>query len=416
MPRHLITAGWYRPNASFMLALLFFVLGLLFLYSFAHFVFKAFGGFAWDFTINWTAALALHQNIPLYDAPALQTLAVTHIDGGMRQLFNGPFQRYISLPTTAMLLQPFRELPFELAVPLYRSVMVLALVTGTWLAARSHHNTATPLFSLLASLTLLALWQPAITSVQLGQMDGWIVLALGISLWATARNTPWLAGIGIGMAALLKISPAVLLCHCLLRRQWSTVLTGTVTILAGLFLCTLPPSGSDLATFVSQVMPALQQGTAHIQNQSLGAALARLAADSDAVMAFSSTAGLWQWAGLLPAALVLPWLAWTRRALPLHPQELGCCILLALLAGPISWDHYTSWALLPATLLLTSSHTRWLALPASLPFLFTLSTTTSSDTAWLTGWLYSNAYAIGCLLLLLPCLWQLLRQYQPPTA
>lgn len=406
MPRPLIAANALRHSASFVLA-------LLFLYGLAHFLLKIFGGFAWDFAINWTAALALRHGIPLYDATALQALAMTHIDDGMRQLFNGPFQRYISLPTTAMLLTPFSLLPFELATLLYRSVMLLALIIGTRLALRDQPTL--PPTALVLSVVLVMLWQPARTSLQLGQVDGWIVLALGLTLFAVSRQRPWLAGIGIGVATLLKISPALLLLHCLLRRQWSTVLAGGLTILAGIILCALPQHGDDLKTFVWQVTPTLRHGTAHAQNQALGAVLARLAAGPAAPTTFFDTPGQWQWVGLLPAVLLLPSMAWQRRQQPLHPLELGCCIVLALLAGPLSWDHYSSWALLPAALLLHRADSRWITLPAVLPFLFALPVS-QSHTAPLISWaIGNNAYVIGHWLLLFSCLWALLRQCQSPS-
>ena len=151
------------------------------------------------------------------------------LDDGMRQLFNGPFQRYISLPTTAMLLTPFSLLPFELATLLYRSVMLLALIIGTRLALRDQPTL--PPTALVLSVVLVMLWQPARTSLQLGQVDGWIVLALGLTLFAVSRQRPWLAGIGIGVATLLKISPALLLLHCLLRRNRRLILCSCLSIL-----------------------------------------------------------------------------------------------------------------------------------------------------------------------------------------
>jgi hypothetical protein len=40
-----------------------------------------------------------------------------------------------------------------------------------------------------------------------------------------------------------------------------------------------------------------------------------------------------------------------RRRRPLVPLELGAVILVALLAGPVTWDHYPTWGVLTLVLM-----------------------------------------------------------------
>ncbi len=42
-------------------------LGLLLVLGFFHFINKAFHFRPWDYSINWTAATALRENVPLYE-------------------------------------------------------------------------------------------------------------------------------------------------------------------------------------------------------------------------------------------------------------------------------------------------------------------------------------------------------------
>jgi hypothetical protein len=46
------------------------------------------------------------------------------------------------------------------------------------------------------------------------------------------------------------------------------------------------------------------------------------------------------------AALGVAGLAWRRRGQPMTALECGAVTIVALLAGPITWDHYASWAIL----------------------------------------------------------------------
>jgi len=46
-----------------------------------------------------------------------------------------------------------------------------------------------------------------------------------------------------------------------------------------------------------------------------------------------------------------------RRGKPFVPLELGAVILVALLAGPVTWDHYPTWAIL--TLILAADLQWW---------------------------------------------------------
>jgi hypothetical protein len=116
------------------------LLAFFMVYLAALFWFRAFHGFAWDYSINWTAAMALREGLSLYDGAALHQLAVSQIGNGAQTLFNGRFTSFVGLPTTAILHLPFSVLPYEVSVVVYR-----------WLA----------LFAMLAAILLTGLALPA---------------------------------------------------------------------------------------------------------------------------------------------------------------------------------------------------------------------------------------------------------------
>jgi hypothetical protein len=307
--------------------------------------------FAWDYAINWTAARALREHISLYDGNALRALGVQFIGQELVEKFNHPFTSYIGLPTTAIFLLPFTFWSFPESLFLYRVATSFAYIGGVLLISGVVPVKARPV-TFIAGVACLWFWHSVTFSVQLGQLDGWIVLLLALSMVAVQRGAWRVAGVGIGLATLLKISPALLLMYGILKRQWGYVGVAITTITLGLLVALIPQRGGDLATFVTRIAPSLSDGSIHIQNQSLGAWLARLAATNPQFLAFSIGIGYWRTIGLLIAGCLMLLVWWKYRTTSLSATELGVVILIALLAGPITWDHYISWAIIPFMLVL----------------------------------------------------------------
>ena len=308
-------------------------------------------GFAWDYSINWTASLALRNGISLYDRNALRELGVQTVGPVMSRLFDDPFTSYIGLPTTAMLLLPFTAWTFPVSLLIYRIVALLAFICGATIVGFVLPEKLRPTAWTTGGLCLI-IWHSIVFSLELGQVDAWIVLVLAISVLAIQYKWWRLAGICIGVAALLKISPGLLLIYCVLKRQWSVVRSATLTVCIGLGLSLLPNQGADLTRFVFYIAPALGGGSIHVQNQALGAWLARLVSHDPHFLSFTIAIGIWRYVGLLIALGLLLILWWIRRRNLLSAIDFSVVIIIALIAGPITWDHYTSWAIIPVMLLM----------------------------------------------------------------
>jgi hypothetical protein len=195
------------------------------------------------------------------------------------------------------------------------------------------------------------LWHAFSFSLQLGQVDAWVMLSLATAVFATSRSQWALAGAAIAVAVLLKVSPVWLLLFCLLKRQWSMVFVAGVCIGAGLCVSCWPQHGQDIQQFFTTVLPSLGDSPLHAQNQSLGAFLARLATPDTQLLSFAAGIGTWKTVGAGIAAALLLVLHRAARGSVLEAEDLAAVILLALLAGPLTWDHYLSWAVIPVMLL-----------------------------------------------------------------
>jgi hypothetical protein len=326
------------------------MLAFFLLYLGVKFYFKAFHGFAWDYAVNWTAALALREGLSLYDHAALQQLAISHIDSGANRLFSGRFTSFVGLPTTAIFHLPFSYMPYEVSALCYRISALFAMVTTILLTGLALPKPLRLRAWLVGVLCLLS-WHAFSFSLQLGQVDAWVMLSLAAAVFAVNRAWWKRAGIAIGIAVLLKISPGWLLLYCLLKRQWSIVWAASICIAVGLLLSCLPQHGADLWRFFTLVLPSLGDSPLHVQNQALAAFLARLVAQDAQLLSFAVGIGWWKFAGVAIVFMLLGLLHRKTANLTVLPADLAVVILLALLAGPLTWDHYLAWAIIPVMLL-----------------------------------------------------------------
>ena len=307
-------------------------------------------GFAYDFAINWTGAVAQNEGISLYDHATLHELGLRLIGPPMADTFRETYNSYIGPPTTALMYRPFAGLSFGVGLSAYRllscaAFLLAILLTGLALPRPSRR------LAWLVGLVILLVSEASVASLQLGQVDAWIALALATSVFLASRRHEGAAGIGIGLAALLKVSPALIIVYCLLRGKYRMAATAVATAAGLLVIATLAGPPDDLWRFVTVVAPSLSAASLHIQNQSVAAWLARLAVPETNLTLFSAGLGAFVWLSV-PIAAGLLGSAWNRwRQSAFISLELGLLIVVSLLVGPLTWAHYASWALVSVVLL-----------------------------------------------------------------
>ncbi len=170
--------------------------------------------------------------------------------------------------------------------------------------------------------------------------------AAGGAFGGAAGRTRWWHGIGIGIAAGVKLTPLIFIPYLLLVRRYRQAVTATVVFAATVALgCAVLPRDSGTYWADGLVLRAdriVFLGTRG--NQSLFGVLIRLAGSVSA-----ATAPWWAAAvlviiiGLITAALLY------RAGYPV-PAMLACA-LTGLLVSPLSWDHHWVWVTLGLALL-----------------------------------------------------------------
>lgn len=308
------------------------------------------GSRASDLDINLVAARRLVEGHDLYDGAASRLEGMRHVTSHLRTAYHDTFTSFIGAPLVAALHVPFTGLGHSTAVALFRLVDLVTVVGAAFLTVR-----AVPRYSRLpanfVAVGALALSYPLVRTLEVGQFHGLVMVGLALGVWGVATDRIGIAGVGLGLAAALKLSPVLLLVYLAARGRRQVVLPAALTFVALSAGTALMGRPSAIVTWIGDVVPKISGGTSYIGNQSVPAWIDRMVMRSDDVLAQAPLGATRMLGPLLAlAGCGLLW-ACCRRRLAVAPLELGGVIVVMLLAGPLTWDHYYVWAIIPVVLL-----------------------------------------------------------------
>jgi alpha-1,2-mannosyltransferase len=213
---------------------------------------------------------------------------------------------------------------------------------------------------LLAPTVLFAaaVWcEPVFTTLRYGQIN---LLLLAIVLWDFTRppGSRWM-GVGIGVAAGIKVTPAIFIAYLLLTRRFRAAATASATFALTIALPAVLVPHATREYWTSLLFDSARVG--HIEgegNQSLLGVLARVRHTAEAGPADNVVVLAVVVAGLACAALAYRRLG-ERWGLP-------ACAVTSLLAAPIAWTHHFVWVVPIAALLWRAA--RYTLVPTALIF------------------------------------------------
>ena len=195
-------------------------------------------------------------------------------------------------------------------------------------------------------LGLLIFWPPLLDTLLEAQMSTALLLLLTLAWLWRRRDLPELAGAALGLAAALRLFPALAALYLLLRRDWRTLKGMVASFLAAsaLALLLVGPTGS--LSFLFTATPRVSATWGHsAHNISLWGLADHLAPRSAAGgVGFALVA---VYLGLLVAR------AWRRRALSARADEATflLCYPAMLLVSPLGWQYYFLALLAPILLI-----------------------------------------------------------------
>ncbi|MGW4056652.1 glycosyltransferase 87 family protein [Amycolatopsis sp. NPDC004747] len=238
-------------------------------------------------------------------------------------------------PFAAILLAPLAVLPYWAACLTLTllTLGVLAVVLVTVLRALGARCDWPRVAVLLLAAEVL---EPVLRTLYAGQLD---LLLLALVVLDVLVDDPRLPrGLLIGLAAAIKLTPAVFLLYFLFRRDTRAAVTAVVTFLAATALGFLLAGADSVRYWTSALWDTGRVGEpTYAGDQSLLGLLARAGVPVQARTAW--------WLPLVAVVLVLT--AWgVRRALNAGEPviALGLNAVGGLLVSPISWTHHWVWA------------------------------------------------------------------------
>ncbi|MFE3255043.1 mannosyltransferase [Nocardia sp. NPDC059091] len=247
-------------------------------------------------------------------------------------------------PFAALVFYPLHFLPFGAVAIGWLLATVAALFGVVWLAlemmvgreAMRERSWCTA----AVAWTAIGMWlEPVRSTFDYGQVNVFLVL---LAMIAVRSARWWVSGTLVGVAAGIKLTPAVTGLYFAARKRWFTAIWSAVVFFGTILLTYLFAPGETNKYFRELLGDAHRIGpVGSATNQSLRGALSRLLGH-DVV-----SGPVWIAAALVTA--VLAFFAW--RALD-SGDRLGTLIivqLFGLMVSPISWSHHWIW-LLPVIL------------------------------------------------------------------
>ncbi|MBX6749644.1 MAG: DUF2029 domain-containing protein [Micromonosporaceae bacterium] len=297
-------------------------------------------------TIGLSAILATWRDF--FDLSVYYGAVRYWAQGGFLYDFVAPHSTYgfTYTPFAALVLLPTALLPWPVAiVASCAATLVATVLLVYWFVDPIARRTGwVPWYAVGVVVACAVVFDPLRETFLFGQVNMYLVVLVGFDLLFLTPRGSRFAGVGIGLATALKLTPGVFLIYLLVAGRWRAALTAS-SAAAGATMV-----GAALAPDASRVFwtDALwntdRVGQAdYISNQSLHGAVARL-------NPLDPSTVLWI---LAVVAVLAVWVIRVRRAAAVGDEKAGFALtgVVTCLISPITWVHHLVWVM-PALLVL----------------------------------------------------------------
>ncbi|MBT2420231.1 DUF2029 domain-containing protein [Streptomyces sp. ISL-22] len=295
---------------------------------------------------------------------------------------------YPPFAAVAMLPMALLGLRAAIAVALLLNLAALAFVLRV-LAGRAWRRHGW--FGCALAACGLALFEPLRDTFSFGQVNILLLALVLLDCWLLATGRGRWAGVGIGLAAAIKLTPALFIGLLLVARRRRTAAVATAVAAGATALAAWVAPDASRYYWTHAMWDTTRVGRLdYVSNQSLQGILARLGVSDRLV---------WAVAVLLVLGV---WAARTRRAVAAGDWTAAFALtgLTACLVSPITWVHHLVWLLPSFAVLLRAGHPR-LAGVLYAPLCTSVVWLWFDDASGVDGFLGSNIYAWITLGLLL---------------
>jgi alpha-1,2-mannosyltransferase len=253
-------------------------------------------------------------------------------------------------PFAALVMAPMAVLswPAAIVVSVVATVVVSAVILYRLVDPLARREGWTRWFAFAVAACLAAAYEPMRETVNFGQVNMLLVGLVLADLLVLVRPGRRLAGIGIGLATAIKLTPAIFVLYLLFTRRYRAAAVAVATA-TGATLLTAVVTPDETRVFWTDALLNTDRigNTAFVSNQSIQGAVARLGLPAPWPTL------LW---GLLAVAVLVVWLRRIRVAVAAGDELTGYTLtaIAACLVSPITWVHHLVW-ILPAVPLLVGT-------------------------------------------------------------
>lgn len=256
---------------------------------------------------------------------------------------------YTYPPLAAVLMIPMAGLPLSVVCVISVVAIIAAAGWCTWICVRERFVIPRHRLALVICVTTAGafLLEPVRATLFFGQVNLYLMALVLIDILILDRRGSRWTGIGIGLAAAIKLTPGIFLLYFLLGRRWRPVMCAAITGAGTSMLAALVMPVETWRYYTSLLFDPERVGFLYAKfNQSLQGLLARIAVP-----------------GQMPTYIVLLVLLAVgilvslriRRALVAGDALAGLTLtgLLGVLISPASWVHHTVW-IIPAVVIMVA--------------------------------------------------------------
>ncbi|SEK61738.1 glycosyltransferase family 87 protein [Parapedobacter koreensis] len=235
---------------------------------------------------------------------------------------------------------------------------ILSLTLATYRFSELNiSSTANAFQQYILVLAITVLFYPLIRSYQLGQIQTLLTLFATMSIYFWLANKKGLSGLFIGLVCLVKPQLGLLFVWALIRRQWTMIIAGGITVVAVLAVSIALYGFHNHLDYLSALSFLSRHGEAQYANQSVNGLVHRLLFNGENVFFQENEFPPYSpvvYISTMISTLILTFLGllWNRKKSEPDAIDLAIMMLCTTIASPIAWEHHYG-ILLPIFILLT---------------------------------------------------------------
>lgn len=241
-------------------------------------------------------------------------------------------------PFAALVFSPLAYLPFSLSSVLFSTITVVCLATACAIAL-AWCDVAHPILWALRLIPLVVLCEPVIATLMFGQINTVLLLLVLVDASGALRRIfPWFPpGILCGIAAAIKLTPAIFAMYFLVTKNWRAVRNLALSAIVASALPALWYPSLVWQYFSDTIFATDRIGASYFAaNQSIAGVISRA----------ELSANWWLFLSI-PVIVGGGYAAYRAAYNSHHLLALNLIALTGLLVSPVSWSHH--WVWLPIT-------------------------------------------------------------------